>query len=181
VQQFRASVFNTSNQTVIWTISPPGTGMISSSGLYTAPASVTSLQTVIVMATSQADPTQLTSAMITLSPAQCASSGYSYQRSIVIDHTKVPNTDQADFPFLFNTIDLTLASTANGGHVTSSSGYDIIFSTDPDGLTQLDHELEQYNPATGQVVAWVRIPTLSHTADTVLYVFYAAEPQRSVG
>ena len=85
VQQFRASVFNTSNQTVIWTISPPGTGMISSSGLYTAPASVTSLQTVIVMATSQADPTQLTSAMITLSPAQCASSGYSYRSNFGIN------------------------------------------------------------------------------------------------
>ena len=64
------------------------------------------------------------------------------------------------------------ATTANGGHVTSSTGNDIIFSTDPNGLTKLDHELEEYNPATGQVIAWVRIPTLSHTVDTVLYVFY---------
>ena len=35
-----------------------------------------------------------------------------------------------------------------------------------------DHELEEYNPVTGQVIAWIRIPTLSHTTDTVLYAFY---------
>jgi len=70
---------------------------------------------------------QSASAMVTLSPQQCASSGYSYQRVIVIDHTKVPNTDQANFPFLFNTTDPSLATVANGGHVSSSSGYDMIF------------------------------------------------------
>jgi hypothetical protein len=172
VQQFSASVFNTSNQAVTWTISPSGTGTISAAGLYTAPASVASLETVTVTATSQAGTAQSASAMITLSPPQCASSGYSYQRSIVIDHTKVPNTDQVDFPFLFNTTAPSLATIANSGHVSSPSGYDIIFSTDPAGLTKLDHELEQYNPVTGQVIAWVRIPTLSHTTDTVLYVFY---------
>src|SRR5208283_4824361 len=107
-----------------------------------------------------------------LSPPQCGSSGYSFQRAIAIDHTKVPNTDQVNFPFLFNTTDPAFATTANGGHVTSSTGNDIFFSTDPNGLTKLDHELEEYNPVTGQVVAWIRIPTLSHTTDTVLYVFY---------
>ena len=172
VQQFSASVLNTSNQTVTWAISPSGAGTISATGFYAAPASVASLQTVTVTATSQANTSQSASAMITLSPAQCASSGYNYQRSIVIDHTKIPNSDQADFPFLFNTTDPSLATTANGGHVSNPNGYDIIFSTDPAGLTKLDHELEQFNPATGQVIAWVRIPTLSHTSDTVLYVFY---------
>jgi RHS repeat-associated protein len=172
VQQFTASVFNTANQAVTWTISPAGSGVISATGLYTTPASIASPQVVTVTATSQAYPTQSGSAIITLSPPQCASSGYSFQRSIVIDHTKIPNTDQANFPFLFNTTDPTLATVANGGHVSSSSGYDIFFSTDPAGLTSLDYEMEQYDPVHGQVVAWVRIPTLSHTADTVLYVFY---------
>jgi RHS repeat-associated protein len=172
VLQFSASVFNTSNQAVTWTISPPGAGTISATGLYTAPATVSSPQTISIIATSQAATGSLGAAMISLSPPRCASSGYSYQRAIVIDHTKIPNTDQSDFPFLFNTTDPTLKTTANGGHVSNSSGDDIIFSTDPGGLTKLDHELEEYNPATGQVVAWVRIPTLSHTTDTVLYMFY---------
>jgi hypothetical protein len=172
VQQFIASVYNTTNQSVNWAIRPSGAGTISATGFYSAPTNVTTPVTVTVTATSQADPTQSGSAMISLTPSQCASSGYAYQRSIVIDHTKVQNTDQSDFPFLFNTTDPSFAISANGGHVTSASGYDIIFSLDPGGVTKLDHELEQYNPLTGQVVAWVRIPTLSHTADTVLYVFY---------
>ena len=171
-QQFRASVFNTTNQAVTWTISPSSAGTISASGMYSAPATITSQQTVAITATSQAAVTQSAAAVVMLAPPQCAAIGYGYQRSIVIDHTKVPNTDQANFPFLFNSTDPTFATTANGGHVTNSSGYDIIFSTDPGGLTRLDHELEKYNPATGQVVSWVRIPTLSHDSDTILYVFY---------
>jgi len=103
---------------------------------------------------------------------QCISNGYTYQRTIVIDHTKVPNTDQTNFPFLFSTTDPFLATTVNGGHVTSSAGNDIIFTSDSAGQNILSHELEEYNPATGQVIAWVRVPTLSHTTDTVLYMFY---------
>ncbi|MGD0733384.1 MAG: DUF2341 domain-containing protein [Terracidiphilus sp.] len=171
MQQFTANVTN-NNQAVTWTINPAAVGFISTSGLYTAPTTITTQQTVTVTATSQADPALSASSTITLSPTQCASSGYSFQRVVVIDHTKVPNTDQVNFPFLFNTTDPDFASISNGGQVVSSSGYDIIFSTDPDGLTKLDHEMEEYNPVTGQVIAWVRIPTLSHTTDTVLYVFY---------
>lgn len=148
-----------------WTISPVGTGTISVSGLYTAPTTVGAQQTVIVTATSQADTTQSASATVTLATAQCAAS---YQRAITIDHTKVPNTDQVNFPFLLNTTDSTLATVANGGHVASSNGYDIIFTSDSAGQNVLNYEMEEYNPATGQVVAWIRIPTLSHTADTVI-------------
>jgi RHS repeat-associated protein len=171
-QQLTASVANTSNTAVTWTITPAGTGTINAAGLYTAPPVVTTEQTVTISATSQADMAQSASATITLTPTQCVSSGYGYQRVIVIDHTKVPNSDQTNFPFLFNTTDADLAFTSNGGHVANFNGYDIIFSTDPNGLTKLDHEMEAYNPLIGQVIAWVRIPTLSHTADTVIYVFY---------
>jgi RHS repeat-associated protein len=180
-QQMTANVANTSHTAVNWTISPAGAGSIGATGLYTAPSNISAPQTVTITAASQWYPAELASATITLTPSavipitpptQCGASGYSSQGTIVIDHTKVQNTDQTDFPFMFNTTDPNLATIANGGQVTSSSGYDIIFSTDPNGLTKLDHELEQYNPLTGQVTAWVRIPTLSHTTDTVLYVFY---------
>jgi RHS repeat-associated protein len=181
-QQFIANVANTNNTAVTWTVSPAGIGSISASGLYTATSSVATLETVTLTATSQADPTQSASATITLSPTpvtpippspgECGSTGYNNQRTIVIDHTKIPNTDLTNFPFLFNTTDPSLATTANGGQVTSSSGYDIFFSTDPNGLSKLDHELEEYDPVHGQVIAWVRIPNLSHTTDTVLYMFY---------
>jgi RHS repeat-associated protein len=171
-QRFTATVTNGATQAVVWTISPAGLGAISSTGVYSAPANIISSQTVTITATSLDDSTKSSSATVILAVTGCVSNGYGYQRTIVIDHTKVPNSDQADFPFLFNTTDSDLATIGNGGHVINANGYDIIFSTDPNGLTKLDHEIEQYNPATGQLIAWVRIPVLLHTADTVIYVFY---------
>jgi hypothetical protein len=171
-QQFTASVTNTNNTAVNWTVSPTGTGSITSSGLYTAPTTISSEQTVTITASSQAEPSQSASASIVLSPTECTSSGYSYVRQIVINHTHVPNTDQTNFPFLVNVIDPLLATTAHNGHVTNSNGYDIVFSSDPNGLSILNFEIEEYVPASGQLVAWVNIPTLSHGSNTVLYMFY---------
>ena len=56
--------------------------------------------------------------------------GYSYRRTITIDHTKVPSTDQSNFPVLFSGTYSYLATTSNGGNVTSANGYDIIFTSD---------------------------------------------------
>ena len=54
----------------------------------------------------------------------------------------------------------------------SDCGYDIVFSSDPEGMNKLDHEIDSYDPATGTASFWVRIPTLSHTVDTVIYLCY---------
>jgi len=67
-QQFTATVTNTSNTAVTWTISPAGTGTISSSGLYTAPATISTQQTVTVTATSQANTAVSASSKVTLMP-----------------------------------------------------------------------------------------------------------------
>ncbi len=98
--------------------------------------------------------------------------GYQYRRSIVLGHANVPNTDQTDFPALISGVYSYLATIANSGSVQSVNGYDIVFSSDPEGAANLDHEIDGYNPATGTASFWVRIPTLSHTTDTVVYVFY---------
>ncbi|NIQ91673.1 MAG: DUF2341 domain-containing protein, partial [Deltaproteobacteria bacterium] len=65
-------------------------------------------------------------------------------------------------------------------HVTHASGYDIIFKAEDDttcggaGLAPctLDHEIEKYESSTGELVAWVRIPSLSDSADTTIYMYY---------
>lgn len=67
-QQFTALVTNGSSTAVTWGISPSGTGTISASGLYTAPASIATQQTITVVATSQADPTRTATATVTLMP-----------------------------------------------------------------------------------------------------------------
>ena len=66
-QQFTATVSGTSNTAVTWAVTP-NVGAISGAGLYTAPESITSQQTVTVTATSTADPTRSASATITLMP-----------------------------------------------------------------------------------------------------------------
>src|SRR5271157_3158531 len=97
---------------------------------------------------------------------------YAHRRSITIDHTKVPHTDQANFPVLISGAYPFLATTNNGGDVRNANGYDIIFTSDYAGTTKLDHEIESYDPKTGTIGMWVRIPMLSHTCDTVIYVVY---------
>ena len=112
-----------------------------------------------------------TSIALTVTAPQCATNGYSYARAITIDPTRVPNTDQTNFPFLFSKTDTLFESVSNGGHVTSQNGYDIVFTSDPAGLNVLPFEQDSYNPSTGQVNYWIQT-TLSHTADTVIYMWY---------
>jgi hypothetical protein len=71
-------------------------------------------------------------------------SGYAYQRSITIDHTKVPNTNQSNFPVLISGTYSYLATVANGGNVQNANGYDIIFTSDAACTTKLDHEVETW-------------------------------------
>jgi hypothetical protein len=66
-QQFAATVTGTTNTAVTWSMNP-SVGTLSTSGLYTAPASITSTQTVSITATSVADPTKFATATVTLMP-----------------------------------------------------------------------------------------------------------------
>jgi hypothetical protein len=99
------------------------------------------------------------------------SNGYSYRRAITIDHTKVPNTDQTNFPVLISGTYSYLATTGSG-NVTNANGYDITFTSDAAGTSPLALERETYNASTGTVNFWVKIPTVSHASDTVIYLFY---------
>jgi len=67
-QQFTATVTGTGNPAVSWAISPSGAGSISSSGLYSAPASISAQQVVTVTATSASDPTKSATSSVTLVP-----------------------------------------------------------------------------------------------------------------
>jgi len=61
-QVFVATVANSSNTAVTWSVSP-AVGSISAAGVYTAPVSITSSQTISVAAISVADPTKSAVAM----------------------------------------------------------------------------------------------------------------------
>lgn len=104
-------------------------------------------------------------------------SGYEYRKKFSVDNTKVNGAGSlTNFPVLISLTDSDLATTANGGKVTNSNGYDIAF-TSSDGTTQLDHELEEYSAATGEILFWVRFPTLSATVDTDFFIYFGNSSQ----
>ena len=106
---------------------------------------------------------------------------YNYYRSITIDHTKCGSSDSSSFPVLVSISDTTIKTVANGGHIqhTATQGApavtmpaDLIFATTSAGSTLLPWEVEFYDPVNGVLVAWVQLPTVSHTANTIFYVLY---------
>lgn len=95
------------------------------------------------------------------------SSSWLYRKAIAIDSTKVSGpSDLSNFPVL-----ISLSSDSDIASHALSSGNDILF-TSSDGVTKLNHEIEKYTSGTGELVAWVKVPTLTTYSDTVLYIYY---------
>ena len=114
-----------------------------------------------------------TSESISSCPSTAGGNGiYAYSKTITISPSQVSSGDQTNFPMLFSGTYSYLATTANGGKVTNSSGNDIIFTSDAAGTNILPFEQESYNPITGAVNYWIKIPTLSHSHNTSIYMFY---------
>jgi glucosylceramidase len=123
-QSFTATVANTSNQAVTWTISPAGVGTISASGMYTAPATISSQQTVTVTATSQADATKSASATITLLPPPVAATPSFWPLAGTYSPTQITISDTTTNSTIYYTTDgstPTASSTPYTGPVTVSS------------------------------------------------------------
>jgi uncharacterized repeat protein (TIGR02543 family) len=95
-----------------------------------------------------------------------------YRKTITIQETQIPgSTPLSNFPVLISRSgDTDLQARCR------ADGYDIYFTTDANGdlTTRLDHEIESFNKSTGTLAAWARIPSLSATTNTVLYMFYGA-------
>ena len=82
-----------------------------------------------------------------------------------VRHEQVYGSTHTDFPLLVRITSTELRDWAQ------PDGSDLVF-TSVDGVTVLDHEIEQYDPATGSLVAWVRVPSLPADSDTILYLYY---------
>ncbi len=111
--------------------------------------------------------------------AMPAFGGYSYIRTVTIDHTKVQSSDQSNFPVLINGTFTYLKTSGNGGKVQNTATVgpitaptDLIFTSDSACQTKLSWEVDEYVASSGVLVAWVKIATVSHTTDTVFYMCY---------
>jgi len=91
---------------------------------------------------------------------------WGYRKQLTISSSVVSTEDQNNFPLL-----VYLATDAQLAASAQADGDDIVI-TSSDGLTKLSHEIEKYTSATGELWAWVKIPTLSVSADTPLYLYY---------
>jgi len=87
-----------------------------------------------------------------------------YRKVLVIDHTMVAG-DLFNFPVLVR-----LSSDTNLASHAQVDGDDIIF-IDTFG-NKLNHEIELFNDDSGELIAWVNIPYLPSSIDTVLYLYY---------
>ena len=99
---------------------------------------------------------------------------FQYRKSITIPAANLSgncSADLDDFPLLISITDPDLRDKVRG------DGYDIVFRWD-DGTCGgsscqgLYHEIEQWNSSTGELIVWVRIPTLSESSDTTIYMYY---------
>jgi hypothetical protein len=99
-------------------------------------------------------------------PVPAITLGYSYSKILSVDPSQVPGTsDLVNFPVLIRITDTDLRD-----HVENANGYDIIFSDI--SYNKLIHQLESYNPATGQLTAWVMVPVLDCNDSTKIRMFY---------
>jgi signal peptidase I len=69
-----------------------------------------------------------------------------------------------DYPLLVQVADLDLGANAQ------TDGDDLVF-VDADGLTRLDYEIESWNPGSGALTAWVRLPSVDNVTDTELFLY----------
>jgi MSHA biogenesis protein MshQ len=90
---------------------------------------------------------------------------WKYRKKITFDHTKVDG-DLDDFPVVIH-----LSSDPDLSDHAQSSGNDLVF-TESDETTQIDHEIEFYDGGTGELWAHVKVPFLSSSSDTEIYLYY---------
>jgi hypothetical protein len=74
--------------------------------------------------------------------------------------------DLTSFPVLISTVDVDLRDKAQ------NDGDDILFMDGPGIATRCYHEIEYFDDSSGELVAWVNVPSLSASEDTVLYLYY---------
>ena len=97
--------------------------------------------------------------------------GYGYERNITIDYTKVSGgSDLYSFPVLVTITGQDFLKNSPAGQIFNGNGYDIIFTDN--NYNKLDHQLEYYNGINGDLIAWIRIPTLSSSSNTVIKILY---------
>ena len=98
---------------------------------------------------------------------------YKFRKKIIINAVEIPAGETLkDFPMMVTLKDNDLRSAANGGKMVSETASDIRF-TKEDGVTLLDYEIERYNPATGELLAWVRVGAIGNASTKPIFLYFS--------
>lgn len=128
----------------------------------------------------------LTLFLVGATSAQSWMNGYNYRKKITIDKNKVavavlsPNKDLVDFPVLIELEDDDLKHVNGycGNKIQNIEGKDISFALSTDPTVPLSFQLEAYNPESGKITCWVKIPSLSAwgtaSLPTSVYLYYGS-------
>ncbi len=98
---------------------------------------------------------------------------WGYRKKITIQSSQV-NANLTNFPVLISVQDDDLRNIWSEGFVGQIDAGDLLFTTS-DGVTKIPHEIEYYYFSSGELVAWVKIPNLSATVNTDIYLYYGNE------
>lgn len=118
----------------------------------------------------------LTVALVAL--AAPADAAFAYYKTATLAAAQAGSVDSTDWPLAIalddnvQAADADLKSTGNGGYVQSTSGYDIRPHANATCSSALTFELVYYQATTGKLEMHVKIPTLSASVNTVIYLCY---------
>jgi hypothetical protein len=99
-----------------------------------------------------------------------AAAGFANRKVITVAGSRVVGGPHTDFPVLLAVVDAELRLSPLGG-VRGAQGCDITFR-DSDGVTPLAYEIRSYDPASGMLAAYVRLPSIQNGVDTQFYLYY---------
>ncbi|NUQ34026.1 MAG: DUF2341 domain-containing protein [Planctomycetaceae bacterium] len=96
-------------------------------------------------------------------------SNWSYRKEVFVDGANITGNNSGITLLIKIDADDDLRSAANGGNVAQDDGGDILI-TNAAG-TQLYHEIEKYDPVTGELILWVSTQVTAST-DHIMYLYY---------
>ncbi len=96
--------------------------------------------------------------------------GAAYRRRLIVPAQNEADATAIGFVMLVHERGDWLKPATAGGRIESADAADLCFELE-DG-TRLDHGIKRYDPANGEVVAWVRLPTWDLGQQVQIYVYY---------
>lgn len=102
---------------------------------------------------------------------------FSFYKQMTLSSAQSGSADSSNWPLTVGldgnvqAADVDLKDTNNGGSIRPD-GFDIYFYSDVGLTTRLPAERVFYDGSTGKLQAHVKIPTLSHSSDTLIYIAF---------